>query len=81
MQASISKWGNGQGVRLNKGLLDVLNLKVDDPIDISVKNNKIIISKLEEKPKVTMKSLFENYKGDYKPELVDFGEPVGREIW
>ncbi len=28
---------------------------------------------------ISMKSLFEHYEGDYKPKLVDFGEPVGRE--
>lgn len=27
----------------------------------------------------SMSTLFENYKGDYKPSLVDFGPPVGRE--
>ena len=28
-----------------------------------------------------IKELFENYKEEYKPQEVDWGEPEGEEIW
>ena len=29
----------------------------------------------------TIDELFEGYEGDYKPEEIDYGEPVGKEIF
>lgn len=29
----------------------------------------------------TIDELFEGYEGDYKPEEIDWGEPVGKEIF
>lgn len=81
MITSVSKWGNSQGVRINKNLLELLNLKINDPVDVIVEDNKIIIMKTEEKPKVTMKSLFENFDGEYETVEIEWGERVGKEEW
>lgn len=34
-----------------------------------------------EKSKITLSLFFENYEEDYRPKEIDWGKPVGREIW
>ena len=43
MTVTISKWGNSQGFRIPKDILDKLNLAVGDLVNISQKDNKLII--------------------------------------
>ena len=44
-----------------------------------MENNKSVIE--NEKSKITLSLLFENYNEDYKPEKIGWGKPCGREIW
>ncbi len=43
MTVTISKWGNSQGFRVPKDILDKLNLTVGHLVNISQKDNKLII--------------------------------------
>ena len=79
MTVNIQKWGNSRGIRIPKILLEILQWNDDEKVSLNAENNKIVIEKA--KDKVTLSSLFENYDEDYTPERVDWGKPVGREIW
>lgn len=35
----------------------------------------------EIKKNVSIIDLFADYQGEYKPEEIDWGEPVGEEVW
>ena len=80
MDAQIKVWGNSQGIRLPKAMLDELNIGVDDYVNIEVKNGSIVINK-----RFKHKSLEERYAefdGDIEQiREFDWGEPVGREVW
>lgn len=80
MTTTIQKWGNSQGVRIPKILLDTVNWSDNEQIMIVVDNGKLIIEKAKTKRK-NIKELFADYKGDYKPIEVDWGDPEGEEIW
>jgi len=80
MFAIIQKWGNSQGVRLPKIFLDELNMSEGNEVEILKQDNVIIIKPASGKRK-TIQELFVDYKDDYKPEEIDWGEPVGGEIW
>lgn len=80
MQATIVKWGNSQGVRLPKMLLESVNLSDNDPVEIVAEGDKIIIQKSAGRPK-TIQELFVGYEGTYEPHEIDWGEPVGKEVW
>ncbi len=43
MYATIQKWGNSQGLRLPKLLLDSLGIKESDQVELSVVDNAITI--------------------------------------
>lgn len=80
MTTTIQKWGNSQGVRIPKILLDTVKWSDNEQIMIVVDDGKLIIEKAKNKRK-NIKELFANYEGDYKPIEVDWGEPEGEEIW
>ena len=81
MTTTIQKWGNSQGVRIPKILLDSVNWSENESIVIIVNNGKLVIEKANEHKRKTIKELFENYNGDYEPTEIDWGEPKGEEIW
>jgi len=80
MIATIRKWGNSQGVRLPKILLDDLNMSEGNEVEILKQDNVIVIKHATQKRK-TIQELFAGYNDDYTPEEIDWGEPVGGEIW
>ena len=81
MTTTIQKWGNSQGVRIPKMLLDSVNWSENEQITIKVDNGKLIIEKTKDRKRKNIKELFKNYKRNYEPEKIDWGEPKGEEIW
>lgn len=82
MQTTIVKWGNSQGIRLPKVLLDSVNLTDSDTVDVIVENGSIIIKKAEtKKPYKTIQERFKNFNGEYEPIDIDWGKSKGRELW
>lgn len=77
----ISKWGNGQGIRLPKTILNILNIREGDELEVKVEENKIVLNPVD-KNNFTFAELFEGYKGNTKQkEYWDDDEPVGKEIF
>ena len=63
-----------------KAILDAMNLKNGDDITVKVIDGKTLI--IEKLPKYkTAKELFEGWNGTYDEEEVDWGAPVGDEVW
>ena len=80
MTTTIQKWGNSQGVRIPKIILDTVKWEEDEQIIIIVDNGKLIMEKAKDKRK-NIKELFADYQGNYEPIDVDWGNPEGNEIW
>ena len=82
MVTRVQKWGNSQGLRLAKQILEDANISVGDDVDVSVNRGKIIISPAKKpRHKYDITELLSDMPADYKPEEVDWGKPVGKEIW
>jgi antitoxin MazE len=82
MLTKIQKWGNSQGLRLPKNLLADADLVPGDEVDIAVKDGIIIISPARRKRgRHSLKDLVARIPEDYQAGEVDWGEPVGKEIW
>ena len=80
--STISKWGNGQGIRLPKTLLELLKWKNNDKLEIIVEDENIRIKKIDSpKKRKNIKKLFANYEKECKTQEIDWGEPEGKEIW
>ena len=81
MTTTIQKWGNSQGVRIPKILLDSINWSENEEVSINIEEDKLVIEKAKTQNIKNIKELFKDYKGEYKPEEIDWGEPEGEEIW
>lgn len=71
MTTTIQKWGNSQGIRIPKFLLDAVQWSDDEQLVLSADKNKIIIEKAE--PRKNIMELFANFDGEYVPVEMDWG--------
>jgi len=87
MQTTIVKWGNSHGVRLPKAFLQNIKIAENDPVEVILENEKIIIKKISGKIHKTISQRlvdfygenFEKYSASQKE--TDWGNPVGNEVW
>jgi antitoxin component of MazEF toxin-antitoxin module len=70
MQTMIVKWGNSQGICIPKAFLENINVSENEPVDITLENEKIIIKKTNSKKHKTIKEHFVEFYG------VDFGQTI-----
>jgi antitoxin MazE len=75
----ISKWGNGQGIRLPLAVMQLLSLKLGDDLNMEVSDNKIILT--PKKKRLSLAERFAGYTGESVKEDVWSDTPVGKEVW
>lgn len=80
MHGKISKWGNSQGLRLSKDVLELACIQVGDEVEITVAEGEILLKKVP-RAKYDLAELVSRIPKDYQTEEVDFGASVGREEW
>lgn len=80
MLTSIQKWGNSQGVRLSKNILNIAGFPETGPVKIIAESDRIIIQKVGKRKHQTLQELFDGYDGTYQCAEWDTGSPIGREI-
>ena len=97
LTTTLSKWGNSQGFRLPKEVCELLGIELGAEACVSVNASESQVTLTFDKPKrsfrrtrkVTIEDLFEGYEGAYEPPAdwptngneIDWGEPVGKEVW
>lgn len=80
MYAQVKSWGNSQGIRISKEILQEADIKVDEVLEVKVSKGRIVLEKtfkhrtLEERAAEFDGRL--NLDGEY-----NWGEPVGNEEW
>ncbi len=80
MRAQVKAWGNGQGVRFSKELLDTIGVRVDEFLDVQIKDGSIILSKMFKHK--TLEERAAEFQGRIGPyEEFSWGEAEGREQW
>ena len=78
MLSQVSKWGNSQGVRISKKLLQSAGIALNDEVEIKVGNNGLVIKQTARK---TLAWYLDGYDGE--SDRYDWGgsdEPKGREL-
>lgn len=82
MVTKIQKWGNSQGLRLPKHILDSVDLEVGDDIEVSINDNQIIIQKIASaKSKYNLENLLSRIPPNHQPTEESFGAATGKEEW
>ena len=81
MTVTISKWGNSQGFRFPKAVMQALNLHIGDKVKFYLQDDRMIIEPLPKQKKTyDINELVKQIPSDYKPEET-FDTQSGREIW
>jgi antitoxin MazE len=87
MQTAIVKWGNSQGIRLPKAFLKNIDISENETVDVILQNDAIVIKKINQKKhRTTKERLLEFYGEQYEQKSIaqseiDWGIPVGKEVW
>ena len=82
MVTKVQKWGNSQGLRLPKHVLEDAHISVGDDVDVTVRDGFIVIAPVRKmRGKHTLEELVAKIPKGYATEEIDWGEPVGREAW
>ena len=80
MVTKIQKWGNSLGLRIPKSFATEANIKEGVEVNITVRENEIIVSRAQA-PLYKLKNLLAQVKKKNIHEEIDTGESVGREVW
>lgn len=82
MLTKIQKWGNSQGLRFPKAVLEDAQIKVGDEVNVSVRDGKIIVETVNKvRGAYNLKELVSRIPDDYRAKEIDWGPPVGKEEW
>ena len=81
MTATISKWGNSQGLRFPKNVLKELNLSIGDKVKFLIQNDKIVLEPIKKtRKRYNIDDLVKQIPSDYKPHE-EFDNKIGMEKW
>ena len=80
MQTQVKAWGNSQGIRIPREILQEADVAVNDILDVKVSNGVIMLVKPFRHKTLEERAAEYGGKLDVGGEI-DWGEPVGREIW
>ncbi len=80
MKTKLSKYGDSHVLQIPMSILDALNWKDDDILDLKIKDNKLIIENSSD-DEMNIEDLFEDFNGQYEKEDIDWGKMIGKEVW
>ena len=82
MITKVQRWGNSQGLRIAKPVLEKAQIKIGDQVDVIVEDGKIIIQPINKiRGKYRLTDLVSAITETYKSEDPDWGIPTGKEAW
>ena len=82
MVTKIQKWGNSQGIRLAKQVLEDARISVGDNVDVTTRDGVIILAPVKRvRGKQSLQDLVSRIPKNYEIAELDWGDPVGREAW
>ncbi len=80
MQVTVRKWGNSASVRIPAGVMAAADISIDQAVDVREENGRIIIEPIRE-PAYDLDAMLAEMEPETFHEDVDFGAPVGKEVW
>lgn len=88
MYATIQKWGNSQGIRIPKSLLEALGIRENDRVELLQERDAITIKKADAAPHKTLEERLTAFYGKPVGEIsriqsqeVYWGHAEGNEAW
>ena len=86
MHMTIKKWGNSLATRIPKAVVESIDLRLNQDVDVEAVNGKIIITPIKKKKAYKLEELLSQCNSE-SIELTKEdqewlnAEPVGKEVW
>ena len=80
MRVHIKRWGNSASVRIPVEIMRAAHLVENQMVEMKEESGRIIIEPIRQ-PEFDLESLIAGITSENLYEEVDFGAPVGRELW
>jgi antitoxin MazE len=82
MVTKIQKWGNSQGLRLAKQVLEDAHISVGDDVDVTARDGLIVVAPARRvRGKRSLQELVSRIPKGRETEEIDWGQPAGKEVW
>lgn len=80
MKARIQKWGNSLALRIPKSFASHSNIEQGSVVDLSLDNGRMIVEATKDQ-EYSLEELLAQVTRNNLHSEVDFGAPVGNEVW
>jgi antitoxin MazE len=80
MKVTVKKWGNSAAVRIPATVMQAVHLDLDEVVDVREESGRIVIEPTRQKT-WDLDELLRGITKKNRHEAVDFGPPVGEEVW
>lgn len=80
MRTRIQKWGNSLALRIPKPFAVEMGLEKDGEMELSVEQGRLVIEP-PSFPSYTLEELLAEVRPSNLHDEIDWGPPVGKEIW
>lgn len=80
MTVKIQKWGNSLGVRVPKNLADLLKIQAGSEVILVPEDRGLLLKPIRQR-RVSLRALVDQITPQNRHGEIDWGEPVGREVW
>lgn len=77
---SLQKWGNGTGVRIPKKVVEAAKIKINQPLEVSLKGKSIVLTPVDKDEEFTLEKMLEGVTPENIQPAVDWGPDVGAEV-
>lgn len=81
MEVQLKKWGNSQGVRLPKSILNEAGFQPDDALVARAENGRIVLYRYQRHKSLEERAAEYDGKLNLDGEMDWRGDPVGNEVW
>jgi len=81
MRTHVKKWGNSASVRIPQAVFNAAALHIDQEVEVREEAGRIVIEPVTTPPVYDLSALLDAMTPDTFHDAVDFGPPVGSEIW
>jgi antitoxin MazE len=83
MKARVQKWGKSLAIRIPETLATEVGLDEGAEVDLYYAGGRIVIARRtrSRKRKYSLKEMLRSIRPDHLHGEIDFGPPVGKEIW
>lgn len=81
MRVQVKKWGNSASVRIPASVMAAASLRIDQEVDVREYDGRVVIEPVVAPSSYDLNELLDQITPENLHDPIDWGPPVGREIW